>query len=111
VFVGYDYLVQRRQQKTLAKAKQTSKIVSALFPSNVRDRLLQDVEDQAKLEEQAREHGKKFEFREHQKHKLKAFMDEEEQNGISQPYRTKPIADLFVSCSEENLQHVAIVRY
>jgi len=94
--MGYDYLVQRRQNKTLAKAKQTNKIVSALFPSNVRDRLLQDAEEQAELEMKEKDQKSKYAFREHQKDQLKNFIDEEN-NYITQPYKTKPIADLFVS--------------
>jgi class 3 adenylate cyclase len=39
VFIGYDYMVRRRQAKIMALAKQTDTIVASLFPSNVRDRL------------------------------------------------------------------------
>jgi hypothetical protein len=40
VFVLYDWMVEQRQRKVMATAVQTSAIVSSLFPSTVRDRLL-----------------------------------------------------------------------
>jgi class 3 adenylate cyclase len=39
VFFLYDWMVQRRQDKVMATAVQSSAIVSSLFPSQVRDRL------------------------------------------------------------------------
>lgn len=42
-FAMYDVLVQRRQQKLLETATKTNAIVSSLFPSNVRDRLLEEL--------------------------------------------------------------------
>lgn len=94
VFLGYDYLVQRRQRRTLAKAQQTSNIVSALFPKQVRDRLLKDAEDRA---EQEISLTKKTTFGKYQKQQLKSFLDREGGNSsVSQPFGTKPIADLFV---------------
>ena len=41
MFLIYDWLVERRQKLVLAKATQSTAIVSSLFPKNVRDRLLQ----------------------------------------------------------------------
>jgi hypothetical protein len=40
----YDHLIQRRQDKVMATAPT---LVSSLFPSNVRDRILKDAEEQA----------------------------------------------------------------
>jgi hypothetical protein len=40
VFLLYDWMVELRQRKVMATAVQTSAIVSSLFPSTVRDRLL-----------------------------------------------------------------------
>jgi hypothetical protein len=42
VFVLYDCLVQRRQEKVMTSAQQTNAIVSSLFPAQVRDRLMGD---------------------------------------------------------------------
>jgi class 3 adenylate cyclase len=41
VFVVYDYMVRRRQEKIMTAAKQTDSIVASLFPQSVRDRLYQ----------------------------------------------------------------------
>lgn len=40
VFVLYDRLVQRRQEKVLDSAERTGAIVSSLFPSEIRDKLI-----------------------------------------------------------------------
>lgn len=42
-FAVYDFMVQRRQRKLLAQATKTNALVSSLFPSNVRDRLLEEL--------------------------------------------------------------------
>jgi hypothetical protein len=44
-FAIYDILVQRRQRKLLEAANKTNAIVSSLFPSNVRDRLLEELDN------------------------------------------------------------------
>mmetsp|Transcript_6696 Transcript_6696/g.18744 ORF Transcript_6696/g.18744 Transcript_6696/m.18744 type:complete len:1206 (-) Transcript_6696:178-3795(-) len=99
VFLGYDFLVQRRQRRTVLKAKQTNKIVAALFPSNVRDRLLKDAAEQAEQQLEEKNNKAKFKFGGAQKDQLKMFMDEEEEQHKHQPYNTKPIADLFPSAT------------
>lgn len=50
-FAMYDILVQRRQRKLLETAQKTSAIVSSLFPSNVRDRLLEELNTPAESTE------------------------------------------------------------
>lgn len=45
VFVLYDYLVQKRQDLVMARAKKTEKIVKSLFPENVRERLMNELQD------------------------------------------------------------------
>lgn len=47
-FFFYDTLVERRQRLLLQKATQTHKIVSSLFPKNVRDRMLEEGEEHVK---------------------------------------------------------------
>jgi CHASE domain len=42
----YDYTVQRRQNHVMAATKRTNAIVTSLFPANVRDRILKDMENQ-----------------------------------------------------------------
>jgi class 3 adenylate cyclase len=91
VFVLYDCLVQRRQDKVMATAKRTNAIVSSLFPSNVRDRILKDAEEQA---EQDMLNNKKGFFGAAPKNRLKTFLDEGNVAG-AHAFDTKPIADLF----------------
>ena len=54
IFLSYDYLVQLRQQAVLDTAIRSNAIVSSLFPSNVRDRIMKDAEEQAKQEARQR---------------------------------------------------------
>jgi CHASE domain len=51
VFIMYDLMVQLRQDKIMATAKQTNAIVSTFFPSNVRDRILKEAHQQVDREE------------------------------------------------------------
>ena len=50
VFFIYDCAVERRQTKVLATATRTTAVISSLFPKNVKDRILQEAEEQAKQE-------------------------------------------------------------
>ncbi|CAB9525455.1 Receptor-type guanylate cyclase gcy (Partial), partial [Seminavis robusta] len=43
VFIIYDILVQRRQKKVMETATKTNAIVTSLFPSNVRSRLMEEL--------------------------------------------------------------------
>jgi hypothetical protein len=45
VFLRYDFLVSRRQSVVLDMAKRSKHIVDSLFPSMVRDRLMQEADD------------------------------------------------------------------
>ncbi len=47
VFFVYDFFVEQRQSKVMLSAKKSSAIVNSLFPANVRDRLMQEQENQA----------------------------------------------------------------
>ena len=51
VFIGYDRVVEMRQRKVVRTAKQTSDIVDQLYPSAVRDRLIDS--NQKKQEQSA----------------------------------------------------------
>jgi class 3 adenylate cyclase len=75
----------------MATALRTNAIVSSLFPSNVRDRILKDAEEQVE-----REMNTKSSFV-HAKHRLKSFLEDEPDDArkSTDAFSTKPIADLF----------------
>jgi Adenylate and Guanylate cyclase catalytic domain len=50
VFLIYDLTVEKRQRNLLNTAEKTSAIVTSLFPSAVRDRMLQENESHDKIE-------------------------------------------------------------
>ncbi|CAB9515758.1 Receptor-type guanylate cyclase gcy [Seminavis robusta] len=52
VFIIYDCLVQKRNRTVMHTANRTSQIVSSLFPSNVRDRLMEEIEPEEKKPKQ-----------------------------------------------------------
>jgi hypothetical protein len=86
MFVVYDWLVNKRQQKTMEKALRTNAIVSSLFPENVRDRLLEDAR-------KASSDAKKGTGA------IKSFLSSQGNDVIDGDdddfFATKPIADLF----------------
>ena len=87
MFFVYDRLVERRQRLVLAKATQSTAIVSSLFPKNVRDRLLQTDIEKGKS-------GNTLPLAPN--HRLKTFLngnDNENETGAA------PIADLFPNCT------------
>ena len=87
MFLVYDRLVERRQRLVLAKATQSTAIVSSLFPKNVRDRLLQTDIEKGKS-------GNTLPLAPN--HRLKTFLngnDNENETGAA------PIADLFPNCT------------
>jgi hypothetical protein len=90
VFLLYDYFVLLRQRRVVEAARRTNKIVTALFPSNVRDRILKDADEQI----QAQMNKKSFGFG--AKAQLKDFVQDDNvlENGNS-AFDSKPIADLF----------------
>jgi hypothetical protein len=72
-------------------------VVASLFPKNVRDRLLQDAEEQI-LANDGRDIKSKIRLGASMpKHDLKNFLDEGVANASCVPFDTKPIADLFLS--------------
>jgi len=89
VFVLYDYLVQVRENQVVVTHTRTSAIVSSLFPSNVRDRILQDAKEQA--EQELMKNGKRGSL---MALRTNFHDDRTETDGI-QAFSTKPIADLF----------------
>ena len=97
-FFYYVRIVQRRQSKVMATAARTNAIVTSLFPSNVRDRIMKDAED-------AVNNNKEMVapflpgMGDAPKKKLKSFLDEENPAASNDTqlimFKTKPIADLF----------------
>lgn len=85
VFIGYDKLVSMRQKKVMSTAVQSTTIVSSLFPSNVRDRLLEGNGDTKAANNVT---GSIFQPT---KSRLRTFLND----GDSSTDSTKPIADLF----------------
>ena len=86
LFLIYDRLVERRQGLILAKATQSTAIVSSLFPKNVRDRLL-EVETGK---------DKNANVNIGANHRLKTFLNG---NAVGTENGTQPIADLFPHCT------------
>ena len=87
-FISYDKFVHHRQEEVLAKAARSNAIVASLFPSNVRDRILQQAEEQVDR--------KSKKFGSNGKNQLKSFLSDgmaEKPNG--EDTSGKPIADLF----------------
>lgn len=86
VFVGYDYLVERRQKVVMKTAVKSHQIVSSLFPAVVRNRLFGD-----EGSEQGGHGGKKKGAMRPlaPKAQLKGFLNDQEGDS------SKPIADLF----------------
>eukprot|EP00977_Amphora_coffeiformis_P013348 scaffold3471_cov175-Amphora_coffeaeformis.AAC.22 len=87
IFFVYDFLVQERNTKLVQKAAKSNAIVSSMFPSTIRDRLIgQDNELDGKS------HKKKTKS-------LKAFMVSGDRTGSDDDgpdIASKPLADLFL---------------
>ncbi|CAB9518147.1 Receptor-type guanylate cyclase gcy [Seminavis robusta] len=87
MFLMYNRLVEKRQQKVLQKATQSTAIVASLFPKNVRDRLLAG----GNLEKEETDG-----FGIGNKSRLKGFMAGETEGNDEDE---QPIADLFPHCT------------
>ena len=84
VFIGYDKLVSMRQKKVMSTAVQSTTIVSSLFPSNVRDRLMEGNIDAKPVNKVT---GSMFQPT---KSRLRTFLNDGDSSNDM-----KPIADLF----------------
>ena len=114
VFIFYDYLVTKRQEKVQNHALKSNAIVSSLFPADVRDRLFKEQNEQqgakAATKSSSKNPGKIDSMA--NKYRLKTYLNDEEngkggENGdknsdfadqeVAKPdmYESKPIADLF----------------
>lgn len=96
VFVMYDFFVQQRNQTVVMKAKRSNAIVSALFPKNIRDRIMKEAEEQMEAEMDS---NKKRRFGTTQKTQLRSFLSDDGEKVAGVAFAGKPIADLFPSAT------------
>jgi Adenylate and Guanylate cyclase catalytic domain len=83
VFIVYDFLVQKRQEKLMSTAKRSNAIVSSLFPKEVQDKLMNQTDDTTGN----RRRGKR--------RAMTDFLDEAESEITGAALSGSPIADLF----------------
>lgn len=100
-FVFYDNLVEQRQKVVMNRALQSTAIVSSLFPSNVRDRILNlsepGVDDESTFDENQCSELAPFMVVQPAKQRLKSFLTDHEEGPSAAA--SKPIADLFPQCT------------
>ena len=94
-FLMYDRFVRSRNDKVVDAAVRSNRIVSSLFPTNVRDRLLAE-QEAAELLENEHQHGTQTRLRKFLANDAPA-LDDMETDDIM--YKTQPIADLFPETS------------
>jgi hypothetical protein len=75
VVLIYDQMITKRQEKTMKSALRSGALVASLFPENVRDRLMDEIDAKQK------KHGK----------------DDEKKNESTSVLKSRPIADFFPS--------------
>jgi class 3 adenylate cyclase len=90
VFEFYDQLVQMRHNKVMTTAKRTNAIAASLFPSNVRDRMWKDAEEQAEQNILKKTH---MGVHASAKNRLTDYLNDADE--AAKTYESKPIADLF----------------
>lgn len=93
VFLVYDSYVNDRQKKVLESAAKSAAIVHSLFPKNVTDRMMKEIDDQRSKDKEM----KSGSFRFVPKSQIKDFLDDGVEKATAAVYDTKPIADLFPS--------------
>jgi len=98
VFLVYDWAVQRRQWMIIRAARKTQAIVSSLFPKNVQDRIMKDVDEEVNREA----NGPLITRGNRTKDQLQNFLKGKEataeggETAVDEgTKRSKPIADLF----------------
>jgi hypothetical protein len=88
LFLCYDRLVEKRQQKVLNQAVQSTAIVTSLFPKQIRDKLLQE-EGHDSNKPSASKNSKISS-------KLKSFMSE---GGDTNQLQDRNLAELYPHCT------------
>ena len=94
MFLFYDNLVHRRQERTMENAVRTNVLVASLFPANVRDRILESAQQQkngSDSKDKGRLSGSIKGFLNEQGGSKNMGLDEDDDDFFA----TKPIADLF----------------
>ena len=86
VFLIYDVMVQRRNDKIVSNAAKSNAIVTQLFPGKIRDQIIAQNEEEMKLKKLSK------------KDNLKSFVDEGKGNEIVDT-TSKPLAELFLETS------------
>lgn len=92
VFLLYDCLVEKRQNKVVTVAQRSDAIVRSLFPEAIRDRLY---ENAVKKEEQRVKQWKIETAPEVPNHRLKVLLDQSPEINANNDVDTEPIADFF----------------
>jgi len=92
-FCIYDEFVRRRNTKVVNAAARSNAIVSSLFPTNVRDRLFAEKEDEQANAKNKAQGPQNLKTMLHSGEFMKADPDDELVDDIM--YKSKPIADLF----------------
>lgn len=98
IFFVFVVLVQQRQKKVVATATRTNAIVQSLFPGTVRDRMMQDAEDQVKRDTDLAATMGKYAAKRHAKKETEDAETPEQrpkESAVNLVYGSKPIADLF----------------
>ena len=97
IFLVYVYLIGNRQNKVMAIAMSSSAIVSSLFPSTVRDRIMEDAQDEVKQRMSERSsHSRHSRHSRHSSLSRRSSMRRiQEERKEREKVRSKPIADLF----------------
>lgn len=109
-FIVYDVFVQKRNSKVVNAAARSNAILSSLFPSNVRDRLIADTEAAAAAAANSKSNsmmngGTASNQAASGKSRLRTFLDSDSPAGLKDHgdealgYEGKPIADLFPETS------------
>mmetsp|Transcript_8004 Transcript_8004/g.20080 ORF Transcript_8004/g.20080 Transcript_8004/m.20080 type:complete len:1233 (+) Transcript_8004:204-3902(+) len=88
VFLAYDKLVENRQKKVMKSAQKSNAIVSSLFPSHIRDKLMEEGSTEGGSKD-----GSNYQST---KSKMKSFASDGQGGDID---KSKPIADLFPECT------------
>ena len=94
MFIAYDCIVERRNRKARVDEARTRAIVNSLFPKNVRDRIYAEAERKAQEEDGVKKRNSVFP-KQHQKARLKNYLNDDAGDRNKNNIGGAPIADLF----------------
>jgi class 3 adenylate cyclase len=103
VFMIYDCKVERRQKLVMSTAVQSRAVVSSLFPSNIRDKILQDSDEETKTPATSNSSSRKGNMRTYlsrnsiQNNTINVISNSKhaDESSIMIKLTSRPIADLF----------------